>query len=213
LTEADLYLAEWQSRPNDYEAVEDAKQLFFDIAENVKSKTGEAQEVSRRIAWLLADRRRTLKRRVYDFKPMFGKKADEVASKLAERFAVELDESASGDTGDDDDFAVDLGGADGPTFRPLISLLDDPTRRDEVATELVDVCEGIIEIERDRRDGQMPLNLIQQANGKLAEVDMARADVGSLNAIGKQLDAVQAHVDRLRGFLERQRSETEAATE
>ncbi|KXV29027.1 hypothetical protein [Gluconobacter japonicus] len=213
LTEADLYLAEWQSRPNDYEAIDDAKQLFFDIAENVKSKTGEGQEVSRRIAWLLADRRRTLKRRVYDFKPMFGKKSDEVAAKLAERFSVELDDSASDDMEEDDDFSIDLGGETGPTFRPLISLLDDPTRRDEVAVELIDVCEDIIEIERDRRDGQMPLNLIQQANGKLAEVDMTRADAGSLNAIGKQLDAVQAHVESLRGFLERQRSETQAITE
>ncbi|MCT6836779.1 MAG: hypothetical protein M3036_03900, partial [Bifidobacteriales bacterium] len=142
-----------------------------------------------------------------------GKKSDEVAAKLAERFAVELDDSASDDMEEDDDFSIDLGGETGPTFRPLISLLDDPTRRDKVAVELIDVCEDIIEIERDRRDGQMPLNLIQQANGKLAEVDMARADAGSLNAIGKQLDAVKAHVERLRGFLERQRSKTQAVTE
>lgn len=213
LTEADLYLTEWLNQPYDYEAIDDAKQLFFDIAENVKSKTGEDQEVSRRIAWLLADRRRSLKRRVYDFKPMFGKKADEVASKLAERFAVELDDSPPVDGGDDDDFDVDLGGASGPTLRPLISLLEDAARRDEVAAELVDVCEGIIEGERDRRSGQMPLNLVQQANGKLTEVDMTRADAGSLNAIGRQLDAVEANVERLRHYLERQRAETQAAAE
>lgn len=215
LTEADLYLTEWLNQAGDYEAIEDAKQLFYDIGENIKSKTGEAQEISRRIAWLLADRRRTLGRRVYDFKPMFGKKSDEVASKLAERFAVELDDGDPTDDSEDDDFAVDLGGGSvtGTTFRPLLTFLDDATRREEFASELVEVCQGIIEIERDKRDGQMPLNQIQQANGKLAEVDMTRAAPDSLNAIGKQLDAVQSNVERLRNYLERQRAEAPGALE
>jgi hypothetical protein len=212
LTEADLYLVEWLNRAGDYEAIEDAKQLFYDIGENVRSKTGDTQEVSRRIAWLLADRRSKLKRRVYDFKPMFGKKSDEVAAKLAERFGVELDQGGLGDDDDDDDFAVDLGGGSGSTLRPLISLIDDATRREEVSDQLVEVCEGIIEIERDKRDGQMPLNLIQTANGKLAEVDMTRAAPASLDAIGRQLDAVQGNVERLRGYLERQRAETQRGT-
>jgi hypothetical protein len=208
LTEADLYLVEWLNRSGDYEAIEDAKQLFFDIGESMKTKTGQAKEVSRRIAWLLADRRSNLKRRVYDFKPMFGKKSDEVASKLADRFGVELDESGASDDSDSEDFAVDLFGTSGPSLRPLLTLIDDATRRDEVSDQLVEVCEGIIEIERDKRDGQMPLNLVQAANGKLSEVDMTRASSGSFDAITKQLDAVQAHVDRLRSFLVRQRSET-----
>lgn len=207
LTEADFYLVEWLNRAGDYETIEDAKQLFFDIGENVGAKTGEPQEVSRRIAWLLADRRGKLKRRVYDFKPMFGKKSDEVAAKLAERFGVELSESDPLDEGDGEDFAVDLGEGSGSTLRPLIALIDDVTRRDEVSEQLVEVCEGIIEMERDKRDGQMPLNLIQAANGKLAEVDMTRATPGSLGAIGKQLDAVQANFEQLRGYLERQRAE------
>lgn len=141
---------------------------------------------------------------------MFGKKADEVAAKLAERFGVELDESGPIDDGDGEDFAVDFGNNSGPTLRPLISLIDDATRRDEVSDQLVEVCEGIIEIERYKRDGQMPLNLIQAANGKLSEVDITRAAPGSFDAIGKQLDAVQVNVDRLRGFLERQRAETKS---
>lgn len=205
LTEADLYL-ESRNCSGDYEAIEDAKQLFYDIAENIKAKTGEEQEVSRRIAWLLADCRGRLGRRVYDFNPMFGKKSEEVATKLAERFAVELDDSSPSDDGENDDFDVDLGSG-GTTFRPLLSLLDDATRREEFANELVEVCQGIIEIERDKRDGQMPLQQIQAANTKLAEVDMTRAAPSSLNVIGKQLDAVQANVERLRGYLERQRAE------
>lgn len=205
LIEADLYLTEWLHTPGDYEAVEDAKQFFYDMGENVSSKTGEAQEVSRRIAWLLADRRKQLGRRVYDFKPMFGKRADEVASKMADRFGVELEsESASQD--EDDDFAVDLDPSTGPTLKPLISLLEDPARRDELGTELVEVCQGIIEMDRGKKDGQMPLLMVQAANSKLSEIDMTRAAADSFDAIAKQLDAVDGHVKRLRAAVERQRN-------
>ena len=75
-------------------------------------------------------------------------------------------------------------------------FLADPDLARALAIEPLDG----IEIERDKRDGQMPLNLIQTANGKLSEVDMTRAAPSSLDAIGKQLDAVQVNVDRLRGF-------------
>jgi hypothetical protein len=206
LTEADLYLSEWLDRPGDYEFIEDAKQLFYDMGENLRTKSGDAQEIGRRIAWLLADRRSKLKRRVYDFKAMFGKRSDEVAIKLAERFGVELYQSETEQFEDEDDFDIDLGGGNGQSFRPLISLLDDVTRRDELGTELINVCEDIIEIEKDKRDGQMPLSQIQQANSKLAETDITRAAPDSLTAISKQLDAVQGHVDRLRGVLERHRA-------
>ncbi len=203
LCEADLYLAEWLNRPGEYEAIEDAKQLFFDMGENLRTKTGDELEVSRRIAWLLADRRSTLKRRVYDFKPMFGKKSDEVAAKLAERFAVEIEDGTDAITDDSDDFDVDI--EDGrSSLRPLISLLEDPTRRDEMGAELVDVCESMIAMQRDKRDGQMPLTLIQQANGKLTEVDMSRAAPDSFKAIEKQLDQVQVNVDRMRAHIERE---------
>jgi hypothetical protein len=74
LTEADLYLSDWLGRAGDYDAIEDAEQLFYDIGINLNAKTGEAQELARRFAWILVDRRGNLKRRVYDFNPMFGKK-------------------------------------------------------------------------------------------------------------------------------------------
>lgn len=207
LVEADLYLGDWLGRPGDYEAIEDAEQLFYDIGENLKSKTGESRELSRRIAWTLVDRRSGLKRRVYDFNPMFGKKSDEVASRLAERFGVELEGTGTSDTDSESDFDVDLGETNETTLRPLISLFDDPTRRGELGDELIDVCENIIEIEKGNREGQMPLNLVQQANGKLAEVDITRAAPGTLSSIDKQLDAVRDHVVRIKSVLERLRKE------
>jgi len=205
LAEADLYLSEWLHRPGDYEAIEDAEQFFYDMGENISSKTGESQEVSRRIAWLLADRRKSLKRRVYDFKQMFGKRSDEVANKMAERFGVEL-ESDAGLPDDDEEFAVDIDGPSGATLKPLIDLMDDSSRRDELASELVNVCEGIIEIDRGKKDGQIPLLMVQTANSKLSEIDITRAAPDSFDSIAKQLDAIQANVERLRASIERQRN-------
>jgi hypothetical protein len=211
LTEADLYLSDWLGRPGDYEAIEDAKQLFYDMGENLKAKSGEAQEIARRIAWTLVDKRRGLKRRVYDFNPMFGKKAEDVASRLAERFAVDVGAEDAPGAEDAEEFDVDLGDA-GPSFRPLINLFDDAGRREEVAAELIEVCEDIIQIERGKRDGQLPLTLIQQANSKLSEVDLTRAAPDSFAAIEKQLEAVEAHVTRLRAVTERQKNAAKPAS-
>lgn len=210
LIEADLYLADWAGRSGDYEAIEDAKQLFYDIGDNLKNKSGDSQELGRRIAWTLVDRRSKLKRRVYDFNPMFGKKSDEVATKLAERFNVDLS-GPNGDGDGDGDFDVDLGDAEGGGFRPVILLFDDPARREEVAEELIDVCESIIEVEKGERDGRVPLNTTQKANGLLAGIDMTRAAASSLPAIDKQLDAIQTHVARLKAAVQKQKDSKDAA--
>lgn len=203
LTEADLYLTDWLGRPGDYEAIEDAEQLFYDIGDNLAAKTGEAQELGRRIAWTLVDRRGGLKRRVYDFNPMFGKKADEVAAKLAEKLGVEFEQSGSDSGSDaaDIDIDIDLGEPAGPSFRPLIALFDDPARREDVGNDLVEICETIIETEKGERDGLLTLNTVQKVNGLLASIDLTRAAADSLPSIVKQLESVQAHVTRLRAAL------------
>jgi hypothetical protein len=141
---------------------------------------------------------------------MFGKKADEVATKLADRFEFEIDDNA--DLAEDgDDFDVDLGETDAGSLRPLITLMDDNSRREEVGAALVDVCVGIIEFDKGKKDGLLPLNLVQRANSLLSEIDMTRAAPDSLPAIDKQLGAIQQHVERLRGFLDRQRARAAGA--
>lgn len=210
LVEADLYLSEWLGRAGDYESIEDAEQLFSNIGDTLKAKSGDAQEVSRRIAWTLVDRRGTLKRRVYDFNPMFGKNAEEVAAKLAERYGVEVDQAPLSEPSSDD-FEVDVDSGDASALGPLISLFDDPVRRDQLGDDLIEVCEEIIEGQKDDIQGRLPLNNVQKANGLLASVDLTRAAPESLDAITNQLDAVEAHVDRLKTALERIRSRTATA--
>lgn len=206
LTEADLYLTDWLGRPGDYDAIEDAEQLFYDIGDNLNAKAGEAQELARRIAWILVDRRGNLKRRVYDFNPMFGKKADEVAAKLAEKMGVEVEPTDS--EGEVDDIVIDLGESSGPSLRPLIALFDDTTKREDLGNDLIEICETIIETEKGSQDGLVTLNTVQKVNGLLASVDLTRATPDSLPSIVKQLESIQAHVTRLRASLAPKSAET-----
>lgn len=204
LTEADLYLTDWLGRPGDYDAIEDAEQLFFDIGSNLSSKSGEAQELSRRFAWIFVDRRGGLKRRVYDFNPMFGKKADEVAAKLAERVGVEVEEDGESTDGQPagDDIDVDLGETNETALRPLISLFNDPARREELADNVIDISEGIIETEKGEQAGLACLNAVQKVNGILAGIDLTRAAPDSLASVQKQLESIQAHITRLKNALD-----------
>lgn len=210
LTEADLYLTDWIGRPGDYDAIEDAEQLFYDIGCNLSAKAGEAQELSRRFAWILVDRRGGLRRRVYDFNPMFGRKADEVAAKLAERTGVEVEGPSPTAVTEPDgaDIDVDLGETTETALRPLISLFNDPAKREELSDNVIDICEGIIETEKGEQAGLVCLNAIQKANGILAGIDLTRAAPDSLPAIQKQLDAIHTHIARLKNALEQNPSAT-----
>jgi len=201
LTEADLYLSDWLGSPADYDKIEDAEQLFYDIGSNISAKSGESKELARRIAWIFVDRRRKLKRRVYDFNPMFGKKADEVASKLAEKLGVEVEPIDNDEDSDSGDIEIDLGGPAGSDLRPLIMLFDDPVQREDIGDSLVGVCEDIIETERGERDGLVALNTVQRINGLFAAVDLTRAAPDSLQSIAKQLESIQRHVARLQAAL------------
>lgn len=200
LVEADLYLTDWLRQPGNYEAIEDAEQLFYDIGSSVGAKSGIAQELARRIAWTLVDRRKKLKRRVYDFNPMFGKKADEVAAKLAEKQGVEVDASDN-DQSDADDIELDLGGSDSSSLKPLIAIFDDPVKREQIGSDLVGICEDIIETEKGEKDGLATLNTVQRANALLSGIDITKALPESLPAIGKQLSAIQVTVTRLQSVI------------
>lgn len=204
LAEADLFLSDRRGTPGDYEAIENAKELFFDMGASLSTKQGEAQEISRRFAWTLVEKRGKggLPGRVYNFNPMFGKKAEEVAERLAERMGIDLETNDNTDDSDfDEAFDIDIETAGETSFKPLINLFDDPTTRDGLADELLEVWDNIVEIDKGKKRAQQPLNLVQQANGKLTEVDLTGAAPASLPAIEKQLDAIETNVGRLRAVI------------
>lgn len=189
LVEADLYLKEWLEQPGAYQLVEDSEQFFNDLAKSLSDKEGEELEASRRIAWSLISNPRKLRRRVYDYNFSFDKKTGEVISSLADRLGIDM--TAQNSQNDDDVFELDFGSESPETsLEPVIEAFDDKSQRDSLAQALVDVCEMIIDLDRQDEVGRKALLAVQAANNKLQDVDLSKADTGTYQTIDAQLESI-----------------------
>jgi hypothetical protein len=201
LIEADLFLKEWLKQPGEYQYVEEAQQFFSDLATSLLHKEGEALELSRRIAWALLSNQVKLRTRIYDYNFSFGKRAEEVATKLAEMSGIEL--TGSGIAEDEgSELVIDLEPEeDSFTFEPLIDAFDNAQYRDTLIDELVSVCDSLIEQDRQGETGRRALAAVSTANTRLQEVDLTKADSGTYSAIKAQLDAILARASALQVSL------------
>ncbi|HZU33802.1 MAG TPA: hypothetical protein VFB79_21995 [Candidatus Angelobacter sp.] len=199
LSHAEIYLKDWRKASEEYDLVEGAEQMFGDMAKLLKDKTGDELELSRRIAFVIQDNSKELGVRAYAFNFSFGRKSDAVAEALATRLGVDLTAPPMGSSHSSESLDIDIDDeTEGASYKPLIDLLDDPTRREEVAEELVSVCESIRATEQDEKRGQAALKAAKDANTKLLELDIATADPSTYSAINAQLDSVIARATKLK---------------
>lgn len=200
---AEIYLRDWHKKPRDYRLVDAGEQFFNDLVTRLRGKEGELLEANMRMAWILFDNRQNLGSRIYDFNKVLGDKAADVLAKFAERIEVDLTEELDEDISDDV-LEIDLGEeADGSTtYGVLIKVLDDPDRREEIADELRAICQTIIDAGRTAKEGRSALGAVQDANTRLTEVDLTRADPKTYDGIGKQLDEIIRRAAELRTKLQ-----------
>jgi hypothetical protein len=204
LSHAEIYLKDWRHEPEDYELVERGKQLFGDMARDLKDKTGEHLEISRRIGFLIQDNSGNLGTRAYAFNFSFGKKAPDVAEALASRLGIDLTAPPIASADSNPPLFVDLEDeSEGASYKPLIDVLDDPSRREEVTQELIAVCESIRASEQDQKRGQAALKAVKDANTKLLEVDFSGADPATYSAIQAQLESVLLTAKKLKDEIAR----------
>lgn len=199
LAEADTYLKDWAKAEGEYSRVRDAEQFFKDLPGLLQGKDSQLQEISRAIAWTLFDNREKLEDRLYAFNIAFGKRAADVADRLADNLGIPLEGSAT-DEKDDFDLTVDYEDS-AVSYEPVIDVLRDPQRREQAVETLIDVCRGVIESERDQKSGNAALKAVTAAHAKLNEVDLTRATPQSYPAIGKQLDAIVTRATELKARL------------
>jgi hypothetical protein len=189
---AEIYLRDWLKKPRDYRVVEAGEQFFNDLVTRLRAKDGELLEANMRMAWILFDNRTSLGSRIYDFNRILGDKAAEVLTKLAERIEIDLTPTQpSGDPSDPLD--VDLGELEeegSGAYAALISVLDDPEQREEIADQLRAVCQTIIDAGRTAKEGRSALGAVQDANTRLTEVDLTKADRKTYEGIDKQLEEI-----------------------
>ncbi len=188
LNEAELYLMDWAKAPGEYARVKDSEQFFKDLPDLLKDKDADLTEASRVIGWTLHDNKSRLNERLYAFNIAIGKSAVDVLDQLSTDLGVAVDEKAN-DT--DGDFAVDIDVPDtAVSYKPVVDLLKNPAERDEAVEQLIGICRNVIESERDKRTGNAALKAIGQANARLAEVDLNRAESGTYESIQRQLEQI-----------------------
>jgi len=199
LTEAELYLKDWLKTPGEYARVKDSEQFFKDLPDLLKDKDTALTEASRVIGWTLHDNKDRLNDRLYAFNIAIGKSAADVLDRLSSDLGVEVEE---GNEEDDASFSVDIDEADTVvSYKPITDILRDPNERDEAVERLVDICRSVIEEERDKRTGNAALKAIGQANARLTEVDLSRADRNTYDPIGRQLDQIAKRTGELQKKL------------
>ena len=213
LGHAEVYLKDWRGQPEDYELVERGKQLFGDMARDLKDKVGEHLEISRRIAFLIQDNSSSLGTRAYAFNFSFGKKAPDVAEALASRLGVDLNQPPPPSSDKDEQLAIDIDDeSEGSSYKPLIDVMDDQSRREEVTQELIAVCESIRASEQDQKRGQAALKAVKDANTKLLEVDFSNADPDTYGAIDAQLESILLTTQKLKAEIARMRAGARTST-
>jgi hypothetical protein len=159
-----------------------------------------------RMAWILFDNRLGLGSRIYDFNRVLGDKASDVLNKLAERLEIDLT-TASESTGSiatDGDIEIDFGkiGNGSTTYGALITVLDDPGRREDVTDELRAICQTIIDAGKTAKEGRAALAAVQDANTRLTEVDLTKADPKTYNGIENQLEEIIHRATELKAKLQ-----------
>lgn len=188
---ADIYLKDWKKAPRDYRLVAEGRQFFPDLASRMKGKDGALREANLRMAWILFDNRGNLGSRIYDFNRIIGEKAADVLNKLSERVVVDEgdEEEMPAAANPTSDLEIDFGfeeAAPDPLV-PLIAVLDDEERRDEVAEELKQVCQIVIDLGKATKIGNSALVAVRDANTRLTEADLTKADPKTYAGIEKQL--------------------------
>lgn len=205
LAEAEMYLKDWAKAEGEYNRVAEAgEQLFKDLPGHLTGKPSGLQDASRAIAWTLFENGAKLEGRLYNYNIAFGKRAEDVLNRLAEDLGVPLENNASNDEGE---FDFDIGEDDKDAgYIPIINILRDDARKGEAIDTLVEICNNIVESERDKKSETAALKAITAANARLAEVDLSRAGASTYEAIEKQLAAVihratslHAGIRKLRG--------------
>ncbi|WP_439570749.1 hypothetical protein [Sphingomonas sp.] len=205
LIEADLYLKEWAKAEGEYGRVSEyGEQLFKDIPKRLEGKSTAEMQASRVIAWSLYDNREKLGARLYSFNAAFGNLANDVL----ERMAVALDlpmtspPSDGAPVDDDDDFAIDLDDdEDVLSFDAVIAALSEDDTRADAVKALIDAVITSIEVAKGQKDGEAALKAVTEANAKLVSIDLSRASKSTYDAIGKQLNTIEALVQKLQTKL------------
>lgn len=198
LNEGELYLSEYLKRPEEYHLLYESEQMFLNweraLREPLKNQSNAVREGARAIAHVLTSQSRNLEERVHTFRDAFGKDAPEVLSRLSKSYEAELDHGPP--AGQPDDIFGEVAEADSSISR-VKDLLRDSDRAAEMAQQIKEIQQTIMDERAEEKRGQEALNASRKARTTLANIDLGRADTGTLPDIEANLNEVIGLAQRL----------------
>ncbi|HAW47636.1 MAG TPA: hypothetical protein DCX34_10415 [Roseovarius sp.] len=201
LSLAEEYLEHYLSKPRAYRFVAHSEQLFKNLEEALRGKSGEEAELRRALGFMLAKEAGNLGARVYNFNPIFARDFEKVATRFAEEEGIELaDPTEPSETSDGDDDDDPLGGlSDAPStkYAPLKPIFGDASKSEEVAPKIVDIYESIRDEKKEEDAKKVALKNVTRAHTLLAGVDLTEADPSTYSGIRAQLNAISGSATKL----------------
>lgn len=207
LSLAEEYLEYYLSKPRAYRFVAHSEQLFKNLEEALRGKSGEEAELRRNLGFILAKEAANLGTRVYNFNPIFSHDFEKVATRFAEEEGIKLaDPKEPPEVADVDDDGDPLGGLSNvPTtkFAPLKPIFDDASKSEEVAPKIVEIYQSIRDEKKEEDAKKVALRSVTKAHTLLAGVDLTEADPSTYCGIRAQLNAIDVSATTLLAKLDK----------
>lgn len=200
---ADEYLAS-RGRKDHWSLVSDTEFAFRKIVQSRQKISGPGkQEVFKQAAFALIDNPEEAGGRLYEAIPAIVENIDEVMSKLFEHFDIKPPETAPEL---DDMFGrveVPASNADALDI-PLAKEIQRAENTDNARKIIVEVIESQKQLKKDSKDAGYLLDCCSKAQAALvAAVSKGLRPESKRQGVAKQLDLIQAQVEKIRQWLDR----------
>ena len=200
---ADLYLAEWLSKPNSYSLLDGTEQAFKQIATRNWGKADEPylREQTRKFDFFVVEQRGHLETEsAYSLINAIENNPRNFLKALAAEWDIDLPPKPQGKQ-----HKISFDDQPGEEFdyTPLLDILIKARGSDALAKtrmeELVNVCEIVNDQGKQRE--KAALKFAKEAEKKLYSIDLRGADPATFSEINKLLEQCQAHCDRISGEI------------
>jgi hypothetical protein len=198
---AELYLAEWLQKPNDYDQLNKTEQAFTQVATRnaSKGKSAQHQEITKAFDFFLIENREMLEDRAYAYINIIEGNAKTFFEKFADTMSITLQELEPIES---DQLEIDMGDTGIPgdkDYRSLINVIKEAREDEQKSLETLDqiseICDSINQQQKSKN--KAALKFARDAYRKLISIDLSTAESASISELEQVLTAIQHKVGQL----------------
>lgn len=197
----DEYLAHFGSAQQ-YELVRNHEQAFRDLRRNLESKvTRDLTREAKLMMFTLIRHSDAVEGRTHDYRKASGSHLQRVLDRLADERDIDLGQSAEPPEQSDDLFDMLDDGAPN-RYEPLREVLSAENSTADLAREIAEHLEAIVEEERDDDRQGRALRDLRAIKNKLSKISAASVSQAAINDAVGELRLIQSLAEALRMSLE-----------